>query len=241
MKAVASSLAIAFLAIANLAFGQQPMSDPARINVFVTPYYDSEGPSINAGPFSKGLTASGEADFVATVSMMKQSWNSLTFPEIYVGAIRLYDLGFRNEAVYWFYSAQYRGRLFALLLEEGKVGSIGNRGFELAQAANAFQQLVGPYINGYAFGHITDLVSIIERVQKEGKVIPELDRVYPGVSFKSRSQWEARNRELNEGMGGLLAMLKEQNDIIKQQRVENGTEAAFSKLVNKELLKRSGH
>ena len=49
------------------------------------------------------------------------------------------------------------------------MGSIGDPGFELFQAQNAFQQLVGPYINGYAFGDIDQLVPIIERVQKERK------------------------------------------------------------------------
>jgi hypothetical protein len=90
----------------------QAVSDPARIDVYVTPYYNSKGPAIDIGQFSKGLSAGNESEFVATIAKMKQSWNNLRFPEIYVAAIRLYDLGFRNEATYWFYSAQYRSRLF---------------------------------------------------------------------------------------------------------------------------------
>ena len=34
------------------------------------------------------------------------------------------------------------------------MGSIGSPGFELLHATAAFQQLVGPYINGYAFREI---------------------------------------------------------------------------------------
>ena len=75
---------------------------------------------------------------------MKQDWDRLTFPELYVAAIRLYDLGYRKEAVYWFYSAQYRGRQFGVLLDQTKMGSIGSPGFELLHAQNAFYQLVGP-------------------------------------------------------------------------------------------------
>jgi hypothetical protein len=236
MKAGAFSVVLTVLASANLAFGQQPVNDPTRIDVYVTPYYNSAGPSINVGPFSKGLGASSNTEFLATVWKMKQAWNSLTFPELYVGAARLYERGFRNEAVYWFYSAQYRGRLFASLVE-GKASSIGDPGFELTEAADAFQQLMGQYINGYAFGHITDLVSVIERVQREGRSISDLNRVYPGVNFKSRSQWAALNQQLNEGMGGLLGMLREQKDTIKQQRIQSGTEALFSKLTSKELPK----
>jgi hypothetical protein len=129
------------------------------------------------------LAAKGESEFVATISKMQQSWDTLNFPEMYVAAIRLYDLGFRKESIYWFYSAQYRGRLLATLIDQEKMGSIGDPGFELVQAQNAFQQLVGPYINGYAFGDIDQLIPIIERVQKEGKAVPNLTKIYPNVKL----------------------------------------------------------
>ncbi len=224
---------IAF-ALVRLACGQT-IDDPARIEVYITPYYNSKGPVIEVGPFSKGLSASSEAEFVATIAKMKQSWNSLRFPEMYVAAIRLYDLGFRNEATYWFYSAQYRGRLLAGLVDREKMGSIGAPGFELVQAANAFQQLVGPYINGYAFGDVDRLMQIVERVQKENKTVPDLEKIYPGVTFRPRSEWDAGNSGLNEGLTKFLAMLQEQKATLKKQRTENGTEAKFSKLTSKEL------
>src|SRR5215510_1100438 len=103
------------LAFAWPAVGQS-VSDPARIEVYITPYYDSNGPVVEVGGFSKGLAAKSEPEFVETILKMKQSWSALRFPEMYVAAIRLYDLGFRNESTYWFYSAQYRGRLFASLV-----------------------------------------------------------------------------------------------------------------------------
>src|SRR5215469_14373963 len=100
MKPNISGLAIAFLASAGLAVGQtmNTVNNPARIEVYITPYYNSTGPTIDVGPFSKGLNASNDAEFVGTISKMKESWNNLKFPEMYVGAICLYDRGFRNEA-----------------------------------------------------------------------------------------------------------------------------------------------
>src|SRR6266571_3134445 len=224
---------VVFLGYAVVAAGQN-INDPARIEVYVTPYYNSKGPTINVGPFSKGLGANSELDFVATIAKMKQSWDTLSFPEVYVAAIRLYDLGFRKEAIYWFYSAQYRGRLLATLIDREKMGSIGDPGFEFVQAANAFQQLVGPYINGYAFGDIDQLIPIIERVQREGKVVPDLTKIYPSVTFKPKSEWDAGNKGLNEGMTKLLMTLRDQKTSIKQQRIKRGMEAKFSKLPNKE-------
>lgn len=222
------------LAFAHLAIGQ-PVSDPARIEVYVTPYYNSNGPVIEVGRFSEGLAAKSEQEFADTILKMKQAWNELRFPEMYVAAIRLYDLGFRNESTYWFYSAQYRGRLLASLVDQQKMGSIGAPAFELVQAANAFQQLVGPFINGYAFGDIDRLVQIIERVQTENKTVPDLKKLYPSVTFKRQSEWNAGNDSLNEGLTKFLRMLKDQKASLKKTRIENGTEAKFSELTNKEF------
>src|SRR6266403_1331318 len=105
--------------------------DASHIDVYVTPYYNSAGPAIKVGRFSSGLASTNENEFVSTIASMKKDWDRLGFPELYVAAIRLYDLGYRKEAVYWFYSAQYRGRQFGVLLNKEKMGSIGDTGFEL--------------------------------------------------------------------------------------------------------------
>src|SRR5437899_6774280 len=81
-------LVIAVFCCAGLAAGQT-INDPARIEIYVTPYYNSKGPVIEVGRFSSGLAAKSESEFVATISKMKESWDPLNFPETYVAAIRL--------------------------------------------------------------------------------------------------------------------------------------------------------
>ena len=98
---------------------------------------------------------------------------------------------------------------------------------------------MGPYVNGYAFGDVDQLVPIIEKVQMEGKKLPDMNKIYPGVSFKNRSEWDTDNKGLNEGLGKLVETLKEQKASIKQQRIERGMEAKFSKLPSKELPKQT--
>ena len=213
----------------------EPVSDASHIDVYVTPYYNSKGPSVSVGRFSSGLASAKEDEFLATIARMKKDWDQLTFPELYVAAIRLYDLGYRKEAVYWFYSAQYRGRQFGILPDQSKMGSIGSPGFELLQAQNAFFQLVGPYINGYAFGDMDGLVKVVERVQQEGRRIPDLQATFPGVTFRSKSEWQSANTDLADGMSKLISTLKEKKDDIKRQRVQQGIEDRFSKLTNKDL------
>lgn len=213
----------------------EPEMDPARMDIYVTPYYNSQGPDIQVGQFSAGLAAEDEKAFVATIAEMKTRWQELSFPELYVAAIRLYDLGYRKESIYWFYTAQFRGRQLAELLDGSLVGSIGDPGFELIHAQRSFQQLVGPYINGYAFGDPDGLVAILERVQREAQAIPDMKAVYPRISFKAQGEWAALNTQIIEGLGELAEMIKTHKDQIRQQRIEHGIEAKFSKLQSREL------
>jgi hypothetical protein len=230
------SLALVAMNLASFALKAAPPDiNPSHIDAYITPYYNSRGPEVSVGRFSSGLASAKEDDFLTTIAEMKKDWNRLTFPELYVAAIRLYDLGYRKEAVYWFYSAQYRSRQFGVLLDQTKMGSIGEPGFELLHAQNAFYQLVGTYINGYAFGDMDGLAKIVEKVQKEGRQIPDLQAAYPGVTFKSKSEWQSVNTELADGMNQLISMLKEKKDEIKRQRAERGMEAKFSKLTSKDL------
>lgn len=227
----------AMLAITSALLPAGPVSadDPGHISAYVTPYYNSDGPAIKVGKYSAGLASKSPGEFVATILRMKKQWNGLNFLELYVGAIRLYDLGYRREATYWFYTAQYRGRLYGLLVDKEKLGSIGDRAFELYQAQAAFFQLVGPDINGYAFGDIDSLVRIIRKVQDTSHDVPNLQTMYPGVVFEPRSQWQLQDADLNAGLGKLAASLTDQKTQIQQQRAQNGTQARFSHLTSKQF------
>lgn len=210
-------------------------TDYSRIDIYVTPYYQSNGPTVNVGKFSSGLASKDEQEFVRTIHAMKQRWDQLTFAELYVAAIRLYDLGYRKESVYWFYTAQFRGRQFANLIDERKKGGLGSTAFELAHAQSAFFQLVGPYINAYAFSDTDALKLILERVQREGRNIGDLTAVYPGVAFKDRRSWTATNTEIADGLSRLISMLDEVKESIRSQRSDDGVEAAIAALQDKPL------
>jgi hypothetical protein len=206
--------------------------DPGRVDAYVTPYYDSSGPVIRIGKYSAGLASKNPKTLVATVQAMKKEWTGLSFVKLYVAAIRLYDAGYRNEATYWFYTAQYQGRLFAALADQKKLGSIGSPGFELYHAQNAFFQLAGPNINGYAFGDPDTTAAIVRRVQNENQTVANLQAIYPDVTFIGKAQWNAKNADINSGLGELAATIVAQRSEMKQQRVANGTEARFAHLTS---------
>jgi hypothetical protein len=232
---VIAVLATVFMVSSFLVASTAPGDDPGRIDVTITPYYDSSGPTIRIGQYSGGLASKDEATFVSTVLQMKRQWSTLNFVELYVGAIRLYDLGYRREATYWFYSAQYRGRQFALLVDQKKMGGIGDRAFELYHAQDAFFQLVGPNINGYAFGDVDFVSKIARRVQTENKTVPKLQTIYPGVAFISPGLWQQQNAEVNAGLGTLALSVTRQKAEIQRQRAKNGTQARFSQLTTRQF------
>jgi hypothetical protein len=208
-------------------------ADAGHIDAYVTPYYNSSGPIVRIGRYSAGLAATNRGQVVATLLAMKKHWSDLTFTELYVGAICLYDLGYRNEATYWFYSAQYAGRLFALLVDQRKLGSVGDRAFELHHAQNAFFELVGPDVNGYAFGHANTLVAILHRVRSDKRAVPKLQSIYPGISFSNPSRWAAINEKLNAALGQLALQIEAQSRELSQARARNGTAARFARVTSK--------
>lgn len=215
---------------------QQPDEDYSHIDVIVTPFYSNQGPSIEVGHFSLGLSSPKEKEFLTTIASMKGAWDKLTFPELYVAAIRLYDLGYRKEAVYWYYTAQYRGRLFSALLDKKKKGGIGSEAFELSCANNAFFELVGPYISGYAYQDTDELINIIKKVKESEQArTTDFKAIYPRVHFIKKEDWKAANDKLANGMDGLISMIEEKKEEIKSQRIEAGIEEKIRKLVNKSL------
>jgi hypothetical protein len=207
--------------------------DAGHISAYVTPFYNSEGPSITVGRFSLGLGATNETTFIATIRAMKREWSQLNFVELYVAAIRLYDLGYRKESIFWFYSAQYRGRLFGALLDEKKTGTIGSPGFELLHASDAFYQLAGAYINSYAFADTDYLTEIIKRVSLEGQQIPNMKDVYPDDIFRNESEWRQQNQRVLEGLRKLAATITEQPDEIRQKTAGAHVQSHFAGLTNK--------
>ncbi len=212
--------------------------DPSKIEVYITPFYNSEGPTVKVGKYSKGLASRESEEFLNTIHTMKENWSELNVEELYVGAIRLYDEEYRDEAVFWFYTAQLRSRVFRGILDQAKVGGMGSAGFELMHAQNSFYQLAGPYINGYAFGFPDQLLAVVEKVSKEKENFPDLSKIYPNVSFIPQAGRQAIVDEVVGGMSGLTSYIKENKESLKQQRIETGAHEQFGNLKSKELTSR---
>lgn len=122
-----------------------------------------------------------------------------------------------------------------MLADEKRLGSIGDPAFELFHAQNAFFELSGPAIDGYAFGDVDRLAGVLTRVERENSAVPDLHSLDPGVAFVPRSQWPAKNAGLSAGLGRLASSLSAQRAQVAAQREQNGTAARYANLPSKDL------
>jgi hypothetical protein len=207
--------------------GKERDSIKLRIEIHVTPYYDANGPKVDVGKYSKDLEGATATSIPELASTMDKVWDSLPVEVMYVMSIRLYDLGLKDEATYWFYSAQYRARLLFNLVPHESVGPMGAPGFELAAALDSFFDLAGSYINGHAFGDTGKLLTILGSVKEKSKTIPDFKSIYPSLKFFPDESWSDKNREIAAGFDKFINDVTKRADEIKATRQKNGIEGNY--------------
>ena len=141
--------------VAALLAGSLPAvaAEPVRhIGVYVQPFYEAahtpgERPRVAVGnQYNNLLSSNRREDILAARDLIIAKPALVTPMTMMVLAIRLYDVGLRDDAVFWFYVAKDR---YIVLSEVLNVKTP-----QLAQADDAirnFAALAGPVINGYAF------------------------------------------------------------------------------------------
>ena len=98
----------------------------------------------NSG-FDRLLASNQPADIVKVAEAIKAEPDAVSPITMMVLAIRFYDVGLRDESVFWFYAARDRMATASAVLDMGyqEVQRIG-------AATRAFALRAGPTINGYA-------------------------------------------------------------------------------------------
>ena len=140
--------AIVLLA-AHSAFAAEPVR---RIAIYVQPYYEAArtpgGASrVAVGQTYDGLLASNnKEDILAAKARIETDPGVVTPMTMMVLAIRLYDVGLRDDALFWFYVAKARYTTLEDVIDIRLSGLIGP-----SEAVKSFAVLAGPVINGYAF------------------------------------------------------------------------------------------
>jgi hypothetical protein len=144
-----AAVAAALLLLAWTANAAEPVY---KVDIHVEPYYAAarhtgERPRVAVGKrYNDLLSSNRRQDILAARDLILAKPEVVTPMTMMVLAIRLYDVGLRDDAVFWFYVAKDRYIVLSEVLDVRAPG--------LAQVADAmrnFSTLAGPIINGYAF------------------------------------------------------------------------------------------
>ena len=155
------------LACSAACAGALAASPVKRIDLHVMPYYEAaktpDGtPNVAVGKAYDMLLSSNRREDIARARDEIGRNNALVTPmTMMVLAIRLYDVGLRDDSVFWFYAAKDRFMTLA--------GVSDVKSHELAQVEDAvknFAILAGPVINGYAFCDIAKQQEIRAKAMK---------------------------------------------------------------------------
>src|SRR5262245_39666900 len=109
-----------FAAGISLTDAQEKKSGRAPIPIYVTPFYDSDGTKVEIGAFSEKLAKADAKSILDVTAELKKQKEKLRAEVMFVAAVRLYDLGHKDDAVYWFHTAKYRARIFVDTLDKEK-------------------------------------------------------------------------------------------------------------------------
>jgi hypothetical protein len=138
-----------WLAFAATALAAEPVR---RVAVYVQPYYEAartpgEAPRVGVGKqFDVQLASLRRQDILSVRDRIAADSKLVTPMTLMVLAIRLYDVGLRDDAVFWFYAAKERTIVLAEVLDLHHPGLA-----QVEDAVRNFATLAGPVINGYAF------------------------------------------------------------------------------------------
>ena len=231
MKRPRRLLPVLFALVAAHAYGED--ARVKRIAVYVEPYYaaarEPDGtPRVNVSTALDRVLASNDpADVLRAREVIEKDPANITPMTMMVLAIRLYDVGKRDDAVFWFYAARNRF-LTTARVANLKAPALGN----VEEAMKNFIYLAGPVINGYAFCDIENQKTIAKQALKWTIDHPYGALLKPEVPALPGDRKENFRKAFNELMEGLAkeeAWLEVMPNVesLKKQRRENGADVKY--------------
>ena len=196
------------------------------IEIYVTPYYNSKPLTINVGEYSQRLKTGNPEQLLELADEISKKVDEVNIETLYVLAIRLYDAEKKDEAVYWYYTAQIRKNIFVKMQDSNR-GGIGSPAFEIPHALQSFNKLSGEWINGYAGGNPEYLAQTVKRVLNECSHMSYIQRAYPLLQFKPEEEQAAFISEQVQSYEKMCQWLIENKNDVLRQRKERGIEGKY--------------
>jgi hypothetical protein len=204
-----------------------------RVAIYVEPYYaasrDPEGtPRIEVFSKLDRLLASNNPEDIARArDFVEKEWDAITPMTMMVLAIRLYDVGRRDDAVFWYYAARNRF-ITAMRVADMKARELGNA----ERAMKDFIYLVGPVINGYAFCDIENQKTIAKSALKwtiDHPYTALLDPRIPALPGDRKDNFRNAFNQLMAEVAKEGEYLDNMTNVetLKKQRRENGADEKY--------------
>ena len=177
--------------------------------------------------FETLLASTSRDDIVAARDKVLADPRLVTPMTMMVLAIRLYDMGLRDDAVFWFYAAKDRYRTLAEVLD---LNAGGLR--QVEDAVRSFMALAGPVINGYAFCDIANQQAIRARALDWVEANPygaiQIDKL-PAVVANRSAGIAASVARIRIDAAKETAYLEDATNVatFKAKRAENEMDARF--------------
>ncbi len=226
----------AVIAPGGVAWGDEP--SPAFIELEVPPFYVATEGGLVSGPLGvDGLMAPAEDEFLAALEEVREHWSGQPAEVLFIGAIQLYNRGFRHEAVRWFYTAQVRMHWFAAAVEPGQLLRPDSVASVRMDAQEAFFRGASPFINGFALRHPDGLIALLAEIRQAEAGLEAGDHAapYEGVRFTDRDRWAEIQSGVLDGLDELAGLIRDQREAIAQDREETGAAGQFDTLESREL------
>ena len=218
------SLFVLFTFSATTTWGQ---GTKGHIPFYAEPYYNYDPLKITIGKYKNELLTNDTTKLTILANKIKADINNTNIESLYFLSVRLYDLGKKDDAFYWFQTAKSRARIFMNMLEPKKIGSIGDETFELKQLFITFNQIVGEYLNGYGLNDIDKGLAVFEKVKSEVKDIQSYKDVYKKVRFLDDKYLEIEKANKKKDFAQTTDYIKTHKEEIKKQRIDNGTQDKY--------------
>ena len=204
-----------------------------RIAIQVDPYYtaapDAEGtPRVQvATRYDRLLASVNPGDIARARDLIENENDGITPMTMMVLAIRLYDVGLRDDAVFWYYAARNRF-VTAMRVADLKSRDLGN----VEQAMKDFVYLAGPAINGYAFCDIEKQKAIAKNALKwtiDHPYTTLLDPAVPALPGDRKQNFRKGFNELMEEQAKAEAYLANMANVeaLKKRRREDDADVKY--------------
>ncbi|MDR0659838.1 MAG: hypothetical protein LBG19_03340 [Prevotellaceae bacterium] len=190
--------------------------DKGKMSIYVEPFYNSKPFKIAVGEYSAKLTTNSKVGTRSVANEIKERIDEVIIETLFVLPIRLYDLGLKDEASYWYYAARLRKNIFIRMEDRATYRS------NMGDYLQAFKRLSGQWINGYSYGNPDKLAAILEQVVEDNRNMAYIRKAYPTLYvFKPEEKQMTCMREQVDAILEHAKYIRENKEEMLQTRKVN--------------------